>query len=698
MKKKVCIILLFLTLFSLKFSSVMAKTFKVVTDSKGQSTECARVGNKINMEKICAEGEACNTVSSVYFCTQFGLTYPNGTNCNVKANLSTACRAGIASLISSNSGKIFKNENLNPHRVVTGYDCGYNYYYYTTLLINTFLYDKCGIPSSGRISYDALKKNKVYGAAENVYNKVSNIKKDIIKFDTNELTFSPMNDGYEASVTLSGKNKNYIYEGDDKFQVLCTLTGDGVSFNKDKEEKTLTLNGKNIPYNIKIYSKNEIESNKITLSCQPQYKHKVTTYYDCKQKQDVVSGALEDATATGNKIEIKNAAPQVGTCDVELGKVINANSTNNEQRRKALIGLYNDFYGKGYNYPGLLEFDTPCCGDKCSEDNINCLSATTKSTVIHNPDATPLYCEVEMNLNPSESYFKYINNHVKIYSGELYFSVDDGKLLDGTIKQVCYNSEGNEVQPENIKKPTLPTVTLSNTILNGTLVGDKISYSMDPVYIKLNGERVTREECFNKGNCKLLGYGLLSSLNSNNDENKNNEGNEEIIFTIDDQTAKCEYSSTPQIIKNNKLQLEFRVIDTNYPFVKMDGSKRNTMTNWCGEKNGEISCASDNSIVKKYIKENTNSYNQKYNSSGTRVTGDGAKYKITLTPSLMNDIVKNYHDKLPYSDFNLECRDKTNLEICKDSTLDENKIYQTSELLTYLKDSGNLIINNSTKR
>ena len=130
----------------------------------------------------------------------------------------------------------------------------------------------------------------------------------------------------------------------------------------------------------------------------------------------------------------------------------------------------------------------------------------------------------------------------------------------------------------------------------------------------------------------------------------------------------------------------------------MDGSKRNTMTNWCGEKNGKSSCESDNSVVKKYIKENTNSYNQKYNSSGTRVTGDGAKYKITLTPSLMDDIVKNYHDKLPYNDFNLECRDKETLELCKDSTSLENKIYQTSELLTYLKDSGNLVINNSTKR
>ena len=712
MKKKVCIVVLFLLLCLIKSSGVLAeeekKILKTVVDDNGQVSSCTS-SNTINTVKICDTENECNSVKNIYFCTQFELTYSNGKSCE-NQNLGNACGAGVAHIIDGNKDLIFKANGALNNTKVNSYDCGYNMYYHTTFLLNAFLYNKCG-SHNGRYSYSDLTKNSLYKSAEEIYEKVSIVQNNnIIKFDKDKLTFDTKGDKYVSSVKLDvisfkRQHKNDTipedytinYKNDNNFKVVCNLTGNGVTFDANGENKPELTISNNLPYDINIYSNEEIGQNKVTLSCKPEYKFKYTKYYNCGESyQDVVSGNLSDKTITGKIITISNKSTPndpVNACDVDLEKVLSETKSNSKSRIEKLIGLY-----EKYNKEGLLDFDNPCCDGKCTEDKFSCLNASFKSISIENSDSKKLYCTTEMNLNSSKSYYDYQTNHDTIFSGELYFNVYDSILLDGTIKKVCYNESGDEVNM-NLTASELPKIKLSDIILEGKRDGNKLSYSMDPVYVKLNGEKTTKEKCISEGNCKFLGYGLLSPFNS--------DGVKKYEFKIDgkidgsniNETTTCEYSSTQKIIKDNKPQLEFRIIDTDHPFIKIDGSERETMRNWCDKNNNEFSCASDNEVVKTYIKEKTNSYNQKYDSNGAKITGDGVKYKITLTPSLMKDIVSKYKDKLSYNKFNLECRDRTTLEKCKDTTLDENKVYETSELLTYLKEtSKDLTISGSTKR
>ena len=91
---------------------------------------------------------------------------------------------------------------------------------------------------------------------------------------------------------------------------------------------------------------------------------------------------------------------------------------------------------------------------------------------------------------------------------------------------------------------------------------------------------------------------------------------------------------------NGKLDLEFRIIDTNEPF------NRNTMSNWSdGTDNSK-----NNNSVEKYILNATNSYGIK---KGETVK-QPPKYTIILTPDIIQKI-RDHNAIFPYDNYELSC-------------------------------------------
>lgn len=138
--------------------------------------------------------------------------------------------------------------------------------------------------------------------------------------------------------------------------------------------------------------------------------------------------------------------------------------------------------------------------------------------------------------------------------------------------------------------------------------------------------------------------------------------------------GKCYYKTTEMLSPSD---LEFRLVSSTEFFPGLSGNQRNTGRNWCQSNEGGVveSCSGNkekNSVVKAVMERN-DSYNK---------TGEGAIYKITLTPDIVKEI-RGYNKDNPYDDLNL--------------SLNENNKY-TSDYLDILIDKGYLEVNNSSKR
>lgn len=84
----------------------------------------------------------------------------------------------------------------------------------------------------------------------------------------------------------------------------------------------------------------------------------------------------------------------------------------------------------------------------------------------------------------------------------------------------------------------------------------------------------------------------------------------------------------------------YRPIDLSRPFPDIDGSDRETGSNWC---NGDNDCSSDNSLVLNYINNNRNvNEYELYNGE--------PMYTFILTPAIVNEI-RRYNDENDYSDY-----------------------------------------------
>ena len=188
-----------------------------------------------------------------------------------------------------------------------------------------------------------------------------------------------------------------------------------------------------------------------------------------------------------------------------------------------------------------------------------------------------------------------------------------------------------------------------------------IKYSYPLFYVKKDGVSFQNNNCLG---CSKFGFGFPIKINE-----PTGEKNFYISYTISDTRGGlfndissgpnlCSYKVDNEIIdtgknidiNDDKINIEFRIIDTKYPFVNgsglSGGTKRNVGTNWQSDSD----TTPDNEIVQKYIKEANNSFNK---------NKTGAMYSITLTPTDIKEI-RNYNKKNKYDDYKLECNNEGN--------------------------------------
>ena len=192
-------------------------------------------------------------------------------------------------------------------------------------------------------------------------------------------------------------------------------------------------------------------------------------------------------------------------------------------------------------------------------------------------------------------------------------------------------------------------------------VGDvSVDYTFPPVYAtSISGRLCSSSE---GPMCHNIGFGIISEFqdgkktaddSSNDSYLRSYDVNFEFglrgksVFPEIKQT--CQYKVEPEIIKyndddNGKIDIEFRVVDTNNPF------NRTPKSNW---NDGSDEKNSKNVLINDYILDATNSHGIKKGESEKQTP----KYKITLTSNIINEI-KEYNDSNSYDDY----------EICEEDT------------------------------
>lgn len=287
--------------------------------------------------------------------------------------------------------------------------------------------------------------------------------------------------------------------------------------------------------------------------------------------------------------------------------------------------------------------------------------------------------------------------------GLIAYDYDKGKyvgeltpyIATATIEKTCYAFEGNNIDNEVKKLPTF-NIYFGDNNDNGET--EKLDYDVktnnpintvtesisDAIRGVLNSLGISYYSIVEKSYTEVRNYKLnkvyvekiSGKISTNPDEFDYFNEEVGIVTKFEDETAielkkdgklykqgiipfsvkydgktygsdSCKYISEQEFIKNDKLNVEFRLIDTNNPF------NRETNTNWCAFE-GDIveSCKNNNAKVILYIKNRVNSYGR----IPLDVTNkqQDPLYKITLTPSDIKAI-REYNKDNKYDYYNLYC-------------------------------------------
>lgn len=153
-----------------------------------------------------------------------------------------------------------------------------------------------------------------------------------------------------------------------------------------------------------------------------------------------------------------------------------------------------------------------------------------------------------------------------------------------------------------------------------------------------------------------------------------------------------EFTFSPESIVSlfKKSDLNYRTIDTDYPFLDLYGQPRTTGRNWCSSD----SCESDNSIVNEYIKNRPNS-NGIINLNGVNKNVKPL-YSFTLTPDNIKNIRK-YNSTHSYDEFLVD--DSGHSLFIKNLTNDNYAIFNSSNSLCGIETKCNIdqIIEDNSK-
>ena len=368
----------------------------------------------------------------------------------------------------------------------------------------------------------------------------------------------------------------------------------------------------------------------------------------------------------------------------------------------SLIKLYEEF---GYN--GLLNFkdngkyatcdDVTCKKNPDEPPTLGCLSYSTGEDVFdeynmvcHTEKITNLtgstvgFCIDKFNLtnNLNENNFystagqfiirKNLENKIQFYKNPNELVVIDNQYIaTANVGKICYVLDNSGHLQMQMKTKSLDvyfgdndfddepdelpyevnSITLPNTISNGFIkyeYKDIYNFGLNAVYLEKITGQIT-----DKTIGSLEETGVIIPFKPI--ENK------KILFEIEYDNKiyssnECKYKSDPEIIKyppdrnDGKLDLEFRLINKNKPFLNEKGDVRLTNSNWCDySAPKEEQCLANNKIVVENIINATDSYGRDLNGKKNPI------YTIKLFPSDIK-LIRKYNDEVPYDNYNISCK------------------------------------------
>ena len=329
---------------------------------------------------------------------------------------------------------------------------------------------------------------------------------------------------------------------------------------------------------------------------------------------------------------------------------------------KACNGLLN----MSYTDPSKACSTVSCNIETCSGCLSNSVGYNTefnsRNLSCYNEIRDGLYCFNSFELSNS------LNSNI--------FSINQGGVLlknvsiTGALTTSCYGGYANSTfrYSDYIKELKIENAPNSKKLSTGDIIRSTsfkdnlfttkltTNYNLPSVYASILSGKASYEDCDNR---RFLGYGIITKFIEENGtfngtfSSKLKIDNKKFNVNADTLKGDCTYYSTPELIDNGGLNLEFRIIDTGNPFPGKSGSNnRKVGLNWCDEDN----CTQDNNtLITKYIKDANNSYNKNKEAQ--------PKYKITLSSSDIK-VIKEYNKKAEayggYDDNTLNCNDENN--------------------------------------
>lgn len=314
-------------------------------------------------------------------------------------------------------------------------------------------------------------------------------------------------------------------------------------------------------------------------------------------------------------------------------------------------------------------------------------------------NGVPVFCGYSFNINNNIG----VSSFPTVKSGMLILGRDENNktIANGTITKTCYtlydgdgtefiiNSYSDYISDEKLtlsfdgknqieKSDEIDPILKEHILesgLNKYVIEYKAQYNLKPQYAKLGSGEILNNNC---SDCRFLGYGIYSKLVNNT------SGTMNFSYTYNGdqiQDGICTYNVENEVIKNDKLNIEFRTFENNNAFPGKDGDGRIVGSNWC---NGS-DCNSTNALIANIMANRNDSYN-KMNSKPL--------YRIVLTPSLIQSIREyNKDPEHPYDDYTLEC-DANNK--CKSKFLEEYGFLRTTEEIQWLEDYEEIIVENDS--
>ena len=460
-----------------------------------------------------------------------------------------------------------------------------------------------------------------------------------------------------ATIDLTGNLQ--INKADTNGVGITTIDNNGPYFNLYKT-KTNCENNTSAEYeNLKTGLKEGIISGTYYLR---EIKAK-TGYYTPNKKGD--SGYCEKVVISAGQTTPINLTNKK-SCET---------SFNENMTMKERIDLYWEIKRDwGYDYRSLLNMNNKTPSEACKtvdsrKYETTCLGATALSAFNdenisnYNEQYDYTFCSTTFTLENKYG----TSNFGTIKSGRPIIRTDN-VVATGILNRVCYNY-GDAIT-------TITPISYSNyitqePILGGQLLieGDEIDndellnqtitkdYALPKMYSHNKDGKVYYNSCPYGNQCKDLGYGIISKFNEDPEEKKLNftiKLNEDIFGELNTSTS-CNYTIENELIDNkNNVNLEFRSVKTgitNSFFSKTGSGTRKIGANWSNEE-----------IRKQVLELNNNSYNK---------NNAPAKYVITLTPSIIDDI-RSYNKSNKYDNYDFLCNlDGTK---CSSNYLNELKL------------------------